>query len=199
MHYQLVTIPVISALIGYITNVLAIKMLFWPRQPVNMGIFKLHGVLPKRQADIAVSIGDLVENRLLSMDDIFDQVNAPYIQDKLIQTVTEMVKERLSSMLPRIVPAKVTQLIGDSVEKVLRQEAPALINQFIASERAYITQEIHIKKMVEDKINDFDLDQLEAMIKSVSSTELRFIEILGGVLGFIIGIVQVLILVFFPG
>ena len=39
-------------------------------------------------------------------------------------------------------------------------------------------------------MNDFDLDQLEEMIRGVSSPELRAIEILGGVLGLIIGIVQ---------
>jgi hypothetical protein len=33
--YQVLAIPIISAFIGYITNVVAIKLLFWPRQPVN--------------------------------------------------------------------------------------------------------------------------------------------------------------------
>ena len=36
---QILIIPVISALIGYITNVVAIRLLFWPRQPVNLGFF----------------------------------------------------------------------------------------------------------------------------------------------------------------
>ena len=49
---------------------------------------------------------------------------------------------------------------------------------------------IKVSKIVEDKVNDFDLDQLEEMIRGVSSPELRAIEILGGVLGLIIGIVQ---------
>ncbi|MBC7076213.1 MAG: DUF445 family protein, partial [Syntrophomonadaceae bacterium] len=44
------------------------------------------------------------------------------------------------------------------------------------------------------KINSFDLNKLERMIREVSSSELRFIEILGGILGLIIGIFQVGIL-----
>ena len=39
--YALLSLPLISALIGYITNVVAIRLLFWPRQPINFGLFKL--------------------------------------------------------------------------------------------------------------------------------------------------------------
>lgn len=198
MYYQLFAIPVISALIGYITNVVAIKMLFWPRKPINLLFFNLQGLLPKRQADIAKSLGELVENQLLSVDDIFDKLNTPQVQDKLVNSAATLVRDKLDNMLPRIIPAKLLQLIGDSIEKVLRQEAASWIAQFMETERAYITREIKVRKIVEDKVNDFNLDEMEAMIKGVSSPELRFIEILGGVLGFIIGLIQDVIIMIFP-
>lgn len=198
MYYQLFAIPVISALIGYITNVVAIKMLFWPRKPINLLFFSIQGLLPKRQADIAKSLGELVENQLLSVDDIFDKLNTPQVQDKLVNSAATLVRDKLDNMLPRIIPAKLLQLIGDSIEKVLRQEAASWIAQFMETERAYITREIKVRKIVEDKVNDFNLDEMEAMIKGVSSPELRFIEILGGVLGFIIGLIQDMILMIFP-
>ena len=62
----------------------------------------------------------------------------------------------------------------------------------------YLNEEVNIQQMVEDKINAFDLDELEKMIRGVTSNELTFIEILGGVLGFIIGLLQVAILLLFP-
>lgn len=198
MYYQLLVIPVISALIGYITNVVAIKMLFWPRKPINLLFFELQGLLPKRQADIAKSLGELVENQLLSVDDIFDRLNTPQVQDKLVNSVATLVRDKLDNMLPRIIPAKLLQLIGDSIEKVLRQEAASWIAQFMETERTYITREIEVKKIVEEKVNDFNLDEMEAMIKGVSSPELRFIEILGGILGFIIGLIQDVIIMLFP-
>jgi uncharacterized membrane protein YheB (UPF0754 family) len=198
MQYQLIFIPVISALIGYITNVVAIKMLFYPRKPLNLIFFKLQGLLPKRKAEIARSLGELVENQLLSVDDIFDKINTTVVQDKLVETIAGLVRDKLNSIVPHIIPARITQLLADSIEKILRQEAPGIIIQVINSERSYITTEIKVKKIVEDKVNQFDLDQLENLIKGVSSTELRFIEVLGGILGLIIGIFQVLILIIFP-
>lgn len=198
MDYRFLAIPLISAFIGYITNVVAIRMLFWPKKPINLGAFKLQGLLPKRQAEIAKSLGELIENQLFSIDDIFDTLNTPQVRDKLVSGVVALVREKLAAVLPRVIPAKLIQLIGDSIEKVLRQEAASMIVQLMETERTYITREIQIRKIVEDKVNEFNLDELEAIIKGVSSPELRFIEILGGVLGLIIGLIQVLILILFP-
>lgn len=195
--YTLLTIPFISALIGYITNVVAIKLLFWPQQPINLGLLRLHGLLPKRQADIATSIGELVEEQLLSLNDVIDRINTPEVREKLVVSLNSVMRDKLNGLLPRFIPPRVVQIIADSLEKLLRQEADQIISQVVESGRDYLTSEVQIKQMVADKINEFDLDQLEEIIRGISSTELRFIEILGGVLGFIIGTVQVGILLLF--
>lgn len=198
MNYQLIAIPVISAFIGYLTNVIAIKLLFWPRKPINLLLFKLHGLLPKRQAEIATSIGELVEEQLLSIDDLFDKINTDEMREKIITIISNVFHDRLHEVMPRIIPDKLIHLIEDSLEKVLRQEAGNFISNVLELGHEYLTQEISVKKIVEDKINNCNLDELEIMIRGVSSTELRFIELLGGILGFIIGIVQVGILLLFP-
>ena len=198
MNYQLLALPVISAFIGYITNVFAIRLLFWPKKPINLGFFSVQGILPKRQAQIAGSVGQLVEKELLSWDELFDKINKPEIREVLTDKISAILKERLSDLLPRIVPAKVGKLIGDMLEKVIHQEASNIIKQSIEAGSEYLNQEINIEQMVEDKINAFDLDELEKMIRGVTSSELTFIEVLGGVLGFIIGLVQVAIIILFP-
>ncbi|HNX29266.1 MAG TPA: DUF445 family protein [Syntrophomonadaceae bacterium] len=198
MNYQLLALPVISAFIGYITNVFAIRLLFWPKKPINLGFFSVQGILPKRQAQIAGSVGQLVEKELLSWDELFDKINTPEIREVLTDKISAILKDRLSDLLPRIVPAKVGKLIGDMLEKVIHQEASNIIKQSIEAGSEYLNQEINIEQMVEDKINAFDLDELEKMIRGVTSSELTFIEVLGGVLGFIIGLVQVAIIILFP-
>lgn len=194
MVWKIVSSLVISTFIGYLTNVIAVKMLFLPRQPVNLYFFELWGLLPKRRAEVAVALGELVEEQLLSVDDLFDKINTPEMREKIVVRLVELLKEKLNGMLPRIIPGKVVQMISDTLEKVIRQEAEDMIHEVIESGRDYLTREIQIKKMVEDKVNGFDLRQLEDMIVGVSSPEIRFIEIMGGVLGFIIGLAQVAIL-----
>ncbi len=197
MTVKVVLIPLISALIGYITNVVAVKMLFWPRQPVNLVFFQLYGVLPKRRAEIASSLGQLVEEQLLSIDDLFDRINTPDVREKIINHLVVLLRDRLNAMLPRIIPARVVQVISETLEKILRQEAENMVHQIIEYGRDYLTRDIQISKIVEDKVNAFDLKQLEDMIYGVSSPELRFIEILGGIMGLLIGFVQVAIMLIF--
>jgi uncharacterized membrane protein YheB (UPF0754 family) len=193
--YQYAVIPVLSALIGYLTNVIAIKLLFWPHKPINLLLFQLHGLLPKRKAEVATSVGKLVEEQLLSIDDVLDNIDTPEMRARLVNKVNEALRERLNTILPRILPSQITNIIKDSMEKILRQEAHLLIDQVFHSDRDYITRGIEINRMVEEKINSFDVTQLEQMIKKVSSSELRFIEVLGGVIGMIIGILQVGLLI----
>ena len=187
---KFIILPVVSALIGYLTNVVAIKMLFWPRQPVNLLFYELQGLLPRRRAELASSLGKLVEEQLLSLDDLFAKIDTPEVRETISQKTITVVRDRLGEIMPRIVPVKVTQLIIDGLEKIIRQEAESFIRQIIESGHEYLNNEIQVSQIVEDKVNAFDLNQLEKMIRGVSSPELRAIEILGGVLGLIIGIVQ---------
>lgn len=194
MALKIITTLLISTFIGYITNVVAVKMLFWPRQPINLGFYTVQGILPKRQAQIAVSLGELVEKELLSMDDVLEQINTPRNQQIIVAKISAMVRDRLAELLPRIIPGRLIQLIIDTLDKILIQESAQIIEQLFKSGGEYLTNEIHISKIVEDKVNAFDLQQLEDLIKGISAPELTFIEVLGGVMGFMIGLVQVIIL-----
>jgi len=199
MLLKIIFTILISTFIGYVTNVVAVKMLFWPRHPINLGFYVVQGVLPKRQAQIAHSLGELVDKELLSLDDVLERINTPEIQEKLVSKISEIMKDRLGEILPRIIPGRLIQIIVDALDKIMRQEADNIIDQLFISGKEFLTEEIQISRIVEDKVNAYDLDQLEQMIKGVSAPELTFIEVLGGVMGFIIGLVQAAIILFVPG
>ena len=64
MNYWLLIIPVISAFIGWITNWVAIKMLFHPRNPINILGIQVQGIFPKRQQQFAEKLGKIISNDL---------------------------------------------------------------------------------------------------------------------------------------
>ena len=61
MLFSLIAIPVIGAFIGWITNVLAIRLIFWPYEPVKIPLtgWEIYGVIPKRRRELAATIGEL--------------------------------------------------------------------------------------------------------------------------------------------
>ena len=71
---KLILIPIISALIGWITNKIAVWLLFNPKNPTKILFWTFQGVFPKRQSAIASRIGDLVADELLSTESIKGQV-----------------------------------------------------------------------------------------------------------------------------
>ena len=63
---RLLLLIAIGGFIGYITNKIAIKMLFRPVNPVKLGFITVQGVFPKRKDQMAISLADTIEQELLS-------------------------------------------------------------------------------------------------------------------------------------
>ena len=75
-------------------------------------------------------------------------------------------------------------------------EVKSAINELSEDIMNKAKERINIQEIVENKINELDLYQLEELIIKVAKKELKHIEILGLVLGFLIGIIQGVIIVF---
>ncbi|MFZ5625815.1 MAG: DUF445 domain-containing protein, partial [Bacillota bacterium] len=80
------------------------------------------------------------------------------------------------------------ELIGELVDK----EIPALLSSTLDKLEGQVVQDLELARLVEEKVLALDLDQLEQLILKIAAQELRHIEVLGGVLGFFIGLLQIL-------
>lgn len=188
--------PVICALIGWLTNNLAVKMLFRPQIPVSFGLFTVQGVFPKRQQALAKRLGTLVENELLCGEDLLslldDQQFTAHCRDAINTAVTRFVNERLASVHP-MAGAFLGGELGDRVQEMLTEELETFIPTLTNGARCQL-ENISVGSMVEERVASLSLDKLESMLLSLMQREFRFIELTGAVLGFAIGIGQVFIL-----
>ncbi len=195
MWYTLLLMTATGGLIGYITNVLAVKMLFRPLKPFRIPIigWNIQGLIPKRQSDIAISIGKTVEEELISVEEIMDRM----IEDMDKTALKEMAKAKILNLaeanMPPMVPSIFRGAIIKYVADAIDQNAEQVMNELSEKILHQATEKVQIAEMVSEKIAAFDLLQLEEIIFSISKQELKHIEILGGVLGVIIGFVQGLI------
>lgn len=190
---------VVAAIIGWTTNLLAIKMIFRPLYPVRIPIigWELQGIIPKRRDEIAANVGKMVEEELISMDDIIEMLAQDENKEKLVFHIKQNVNRIIDEKLPSIVPNFIRQNIFKYTSKSIDEEADKFIES-VVKETIDQSEVISIAQMVEDKINSFELITLEEMIISISKKELKHIEVLGGILGFIIGIVQGILMLFIP-
>jgi uncharacterized membrane protein YheB (UPF0754 family) len=196
MNYWLILIPLISAFIGWVTNWVAIKMLFHPREPKKILGITFHGIFPKRQQQFAEKLGKLVSAEFLSFDDIEQKISNPENLKKVMPMIETHVDEFLRNRLKDEMPV-ISMFIGDktisNLKTMFMKEIESLFPQVMKQYAANLKSELDLEQIVIKKVAGFSSDKLEEVLYQIMSKEFRFVEIIGAVIGLIIGIVQVLI------
>ena len=63
-------LPLGGLLVGYITNWIAIKIIFQPKRPIKIGPFTLQGMFLKRQQEVSKVYADIIERKLITPQNI---------------------------------------------------------------------------------------------------------------------------------
>ncbi|MBM7835283.1 DUF445 domain-containing protein [Clostridium sardiniense] len=187
----IIVLALVGGIIGWITNVLAIKLMFRPINPIKIPILNIEiiGLIPKRKKEIAKNIGEVVSKELLSVDDIINSsINENdkedlnnYIKDK----IRNLVNEKMD-----FIPAPFRMMVQGPIDKIINEEVDGALEELEEKMLLKVKERIDIEKIVEEKVNESDLLELERIIISVAKKELKHIEILGFFLGGIIGLIQ---------
>lgn len=192
----LILIPLISAFIGWFTNWIAIKMLFHPKNPIKFLGFTFQGIFPKRQQQFAKKLGVLVATELLHFDEIAVQLKDPSKLKELNPIIEAHLDNFLKVKLQEKLPV-ISMFVGDNtmnkIKDGMMEEIESLLPEIITRYTDSLSARIDIEKIVTEKVSKFSSDKLEEILVSIMSKEFRFVEILGGVLGFMIGLFQVLL------
>ncbi len=189
-------IPFISAFIGWFTNWIAIKMLFHPKEEKNILGLKIQGIFPKRQQQFAEKLGQLVSRELISFSDIASKINNPETIAKAIPFIEEHIDQFIKVKLKEEIPL-LSMFITDNTMGSIKKggmvgEIETLFPQIITKMTYGLKEELNIENLVTEKVKGFSSDKLEEILNAIMSKGIRFVEIIGAVLGFIIGIIQIL-------
>lgn len=181
----------IGGLIGYITNVVAIRLIFRPIEPIKIPFInkEIIGLIPKRRSEIASNIGEVIAEEFLSIDEILDNAITEKDKEEVVEYINEKIKSIVNEKMA-FVPSPIKSIVLGYISESLEEEIKNSINELEEDIITKANKRIDIKQMVEDKINELDLYYLEEIIIKIVKKELRHIEILGLILGFVIGIVQ---------
>lgn len=182
---------IIGGLIGWITNVLAIKLLFRPLNPIKIPIinFEIWGLVPKRKKEIAKNIGEVISTELLSIDDIANQAFSDEDKESFNTYISDKIKNIINEKLESI-PMPFRMMASPFIDDILNKEVPSAVESIGSDLTNKIKDNVEIEKIVEDKINELDLLKLEDIILKVAKKELTQIEYWGLVLGAAIGLIQ---------
>jgi len=190
------SLPFITALIGWFTNKVAVWMLFHPKKPLNIPGYKWQGLIPKRQNEIAEQTGEIIEQEILQKHLLSASLGemdlTPHFHKFIDELVGKALVEKLRAM--PFIGGFLNDSLVEQFTEMAKSEIDAHAGPFIDEVAGDLEQKVHVKQLVEDRIKALDLDDLERLVHKIAAKEFRSIELLGGVLGFVIGLVQLLLL-----
>ncbi len=191
MPLELLLPPVIGAVIGWITNYVAIKLLFRPHVPFTILGYQVQGVIPKRRKEIARSMAKTIERELLSSDDLARALSGLQWEKEIEKTVEEAVENRFSSRFLKLpIVGLVSENLKSQVKLVLTKEIITHLDRKKDTLAAKVKDSIDVQELLVGRIDKLDLKRFEKLLTDFIARELKHLEYLGGVMGFIIGVLQ---------
>lgn len=136
---NMLTTTGLGAIIGGYTNHLAIKMLFRPHHPIYVGKFQVPftpGLIPKRRDELAVQLGKMVVEHLLTPEGIGKKLTNEEFQASLIRWAQVEVDQAITNeqslrhMLEKWNLAHVEEEATQKVEHVITEKIQAFLAEY---------------------------------------------------------------------
>jgi uncharacterized membrane protein YheB (UPF0754 family) len=187
------TLPIVGALVGWATNWLAVRMLFRPRDPVRVLGMTFLGLVPRRRKDLAASVAATVERELVRPEDFTKLLNDPALAEAAREEIDRRVRDFLARKLDElptialaVLPADLEERLRRSIVKHVMEALPEISTKLAD----HLGEKVDVRQLVEERINGFDVARLEQIVLEIARRELRWIELLGGIIGAVVGAVQ---------
>ena len=151
MDYSIILRPLIGAIIGYVTNWIAVKMMFRPLKPIKIGKITLPftpGIIPKNKGRLAESIGNTISNNLLTNEDIKRILLSDEVKSKIkseINTYLKANSENETSIKDFICSYISIELYNSALETIQNKFSDSIYNTVLeANLGTLITEQIEL-------------------------------------------------------
>lgn len=197
--WNFVLMPLISGIIGWGTNVLALKMTFYPLEYKGVKIkgkkiLGWQGIVPEKAASMASRSVDMITTKLINVEDQFERLDPKRISEQMQPAILELTRDIFDDSLNK--EFKVWKLLPDKQKEIIfkkaTKEIPQVIEEIMKDLKKDIIQIFNIKKMAVDHLMENKI-LLNKIFLEVGHREFKFIEISGFYFGVIFGFIQLLI------
>jgi uncharacterized membrane protein YheB (UPF0754 family) len=190
-NYFLLLIPFISGIVGYATNYLAVKMMFYPIEFVGIRpIFGWQGLIPMKRREMAEIEVELVLGKLLSVQELTDRLDpvmlTTSIERRLKQVLRKIVNQVMQESAAQLwasLPVQAKNLVYKRVEA----DIPNVVHKMVDDFKHNVDEIIDIKELVVNHlVNEPEL--INEIFLKAGEKEFPFIEKSGLYFGFLFGL-----------
>ena len=187
LYFQLALMPIIGGLIGWSTNLFAIKLIFRPLRPVKIPLLglEIQGLIPKRRLDISRNIGEALEHEIISPEDIIENMISEKTKSEVIAYIKDIIVARVGEKLPGLIPSSFRESIAGYIGNIINRNGEEIFDELKVTLIEKTKEQLQLKELVEEKSTLLTLKSWKNLIIRLSKQELKQIEVLGGIIGFL--------------
>jgi uncharacterized membrane protein YheB (UPF0754 family) len=186
-------LPILGVIVGWVTNLLAIKIIFEPEEPKKFGPFKLHGLFLKRQDKAAEVYAEVIAGDVVTMRNIAEQLLQGPSSDRTRLMIENALRPALDRGLGRASPA-VRVAVGaeeyDAVRDSLAQEGVDYTMTPLTDDELNEEQRERIYELIADRTRELSYPDFAEMLRSAIREDEWLLYLHGAVLGFVGGLLH---------
>ncbi|ULQ46422.1 DUF445 family protein [Flagellatimonas centrodinii] len=193
-------LPVMAAVVGYVTNVLAIKMMFLPIRFVGIPPYLgWQGIIPRKSGKMASIAVDTITQHLITVEEIFSRIDPERLARELEGPMTAAVEDIADEVMNEHHPTlwvSLPAVIRRRLLNNLKAEVPAVVRDITRDVRRNVHEVFNLKDMVVSKLIR-ERTLINRIFLETGHAEFKFIGRSGLYFGFLFGVVQTLIFTIF--
>jgi uncharacterized membrane protein YheB (UPF0754 family) len=188
-------LPAAGFFVGSVTNWLALNLIFEPRVPVKVGPFTFQGLFIKRQIEVAGKFADVIAERVLSGDKLVQYLSEDPARERVMAIVEGQVEgsmkmyERDTMVAMLVSKEKIAEAKEDLLERV--RSADLSESEIL---QAFADQSHRIRAQLKQNLAELDADEFGGVLRPVFQKDEWKLVLAGGVIGTVIGALQVVYL-----
>ena len=195
MDLLLLSIPLVTAIIGWGTNLIAIRMLFHPVNRVGGSRLGWQGVLPSNAKRMAEMCVEMMTKKLIDTRQVFDRIDPNRVSDLLTPFLEKhaeaIVEETLKSHYPKLWK-RMPERLREKARARVRGRIPDIVTQLLAEIGEDLENHLDIEGLV---VKAFTTNRqlVNDLFWGCGESEFRFISRSGFFFGALFGSIQALI------
>ncbi len=199
--WRYVSIPFVAAFVGWSTNWVAVKMLFFPVRPLGKPPWLgWQGIIPMKARKMGAITADTTLSKLGSVEDIFAALEPDRIASHLVASIRPRVEAYVDEVmmaenpalweaLPGLVKQMVYRLVRDSIERTVQEMMDDI--------QEHVGEMVDLKEAVVQRLGEKPVIA-NRIFQECGAREFRFIVRSGWYFGFAFGLIQMVTWLLYP-
>lgn len=194
-------VPFVAAIVGWVTNWLAVQMSFYPTEFVGIRpIFGWQGIIPSKVIKMSDIVVDKTLQKLGSLDEFFREMEPEKIAAHLTRNIQARIEDYTDEVMAErnaVLWENLPLLVRKRVYSRARRAIPEMMDNLVDDISKNIEQLVDLKYMITEQMQS-DKALMVQMFREVGDPEFRFVTNSGFYFGFLFGILQLPILIYMP-